>query len=73
LNSDEFVRVRIGVGKPPSKDRGADHVLSRVSKREREAMAVTIEEAADAVECILTEGVQAAMNRYNAAADRPDR
>jgi PTH1 family peptidyl-tRNA hydrolase len=66
LHSDEFVRVRIGVGKPPSKERGADHVLSRVSKRERESMDVTIEEAADAVECIASDGAQAAMNRYNA-------
>ena len=65
LHSDAFVRVRIGVGKPPSKERGADHVLSRVSKREREAMDVTIEEAADALECIATDGAQAAMNRYN--------
>ena len=65
LHTDEFVRVRIGVGKPPSKERGADHVLSRVSKRERQAMDVTVEEAADAVECIVTDGVDAAMNRYN--------
>jgi PTH1 family peptidyl-tRNA hydrolase len=65
LHTDEFIRVRIGVGKPPSKERGADHVLSRVSKREREAMDVTIEEAADAVERIVTDGVEAAMNRYN--------
>ncbi len=65
LHSDEFVRVRIGVGKPPSKERGADHVLSRLAKRERDEMDVTIEEAADAVELILTDGVDAAMNRYN--------
>jgi PTH1 family peptidyl-tRNA hydrolase len=65
LHSDEFARVRIGVGKPPSKERGADHVLSRVSKREREEMAVTIEEAADAVESIVTDGIDAAMNVYN--------
>ena len=65
LKSDEFVRVRIGVGKPPSKERGADHVLSRVSKRDREEMAVTVEEAADAVEMILRDGIDAAMNRYN--------
>ena len=65
LHTDEFMRVRIGVGKPPSKERGADHVLSRISKRDREAMDVTIEEAADAVETIVTDGVDAAMNRYN--------
>jgi len=65
LHSDAFLRVRIGVGKPPSKERGADHVLSRVSKRDREEMAVTIEQAADAVETILREGVATAMNRFN--------
>jgi peptidyl-tRNA hydrolase, PTH1 family len=72
LHTDEFIRVRIGVGKPPSKERGADHVLSRVSKREREAMDVTIEEAADAVECIVTDGVESAMNRYNGRVSGPD-
>jgi PTH1 family peptidyl-tRNA hydrolase len=65
LHTNEFLRVRIGVGKPPSKERGADHVLSRMSKRDRESMDVTIEEAADAVELIVSDGVAAAMNRYN--------
>ena len=65
LHEDGFVRVRLGVGKPSSKEQGADHVLSRFGKRDREQMAVTIEEAADAVEMILTDGVGAAMNRYN--------
>ena len=72
LHTDEFLRVRIGVGKPPSKERGADHVLSKVSKRDRESMDVTIEEAADAVELIASNGVQAAMNRYNARTPDPD-
>jgi PTH1 family peptidyl-tRNA hydrolase len=66
LKTDEFLRIRIGVGKPPTKEQGADHVLSRLGKRAREEMAVTLEEAADAVETILNEGVDAAMNRYNA-------
>jgi PTH1 family peptidyl-tRNA hydrolase len=65
LHSDEFVRVRIGVGKPVSKERGADHVLRRFSKRERTEVDVTLEEAADAVECIVDAGVDAAMNRFN--------
>jgi len=72
LHTDEFLRVRIGVGKPPSKEKGADHVLSRVSKRERESMDVTIEEAADAVELIVSDGVDAAMNRYNARTPEPE-
>jgi PTH1 family peptidyl-tRNA hydrolase len=66
LKTDEFLRIRIGVGKPPSKEQGADHVLSRLGKRAREEMAVTLEDAADAVETILADGVDAAMNRFNA-------
>jgi len=65
LHDDGFVRVRIGVGKPRTKEQGADHVLSRFGKRTREEMAVTIQEAADAVELILSNGVDAAMNKYN--------
>lgn len=65
LRTDAFLRVRIGIGKPPSAERGADHVLDRFAKRDREQIDVTIEQAADAVEAILGEGVDAAMNRYN--------
>lgn len=67
LHSDDFVRVRIGVDKPSSKDQGADHVLSGFSKRERADIDVTIERAADAVETIAADGVEAAMNRFNGA------
>jgi PTH1 family peptidyl-tRNA hydrolase len=66
LHSDAFLRVRIGVGKPPSKDRGADHVLRRVSKKERAELDVVVQEAADAVELIVADGVAAAMTTYNA-------
>jgi peptidyl-tRNA hydrolase, PTH1 family len=65
LHSDEFQRVRIGVGKPVSKERGADHVLNRFGKRERTEIDVTIENAADAVEMIAAEGVDPTMNRFN--------
>jgi PTH1 family peptidyl-tRNA hydrolase len=66
LKTDEFLRVRIGVGKPLSKERGADHVLNRFGKRERSEIEVTLEDAADAVEMIVTDGVEAAMTKYNA-------
>jgi len=65
LHSDDFLRVRIGVEKPVSKERGADHVLRGFSKRERAEIAVTIEEAADAIETIAVDGVERAMNRFN--------
>jgi PTH1 family peptidyl-tRNA hydrolase len=65
LHTDAFVRVRIGVGKPASKERGADHVLRRIPKAERELLDVCVQEAADAVELVATDGPAAAMNRYN--------
>jgi PTH1 family peptidyl-tRNA hydrolase len=65
LHTQDFQRVRIGVGKPVSKERGADHVLNRFGKRERAEVDVTVEQAADAVEAIARDGVDAAMNQFN--------
>jgi PTH1 family peptidyl-tRNA hydrolase len=65
LHSDAFLRVRIGVGKPVSKEHGVDHVLKKFSKRERTEIDVVLEEAADAVETIIADGVDVAMNRTN--------
>ena len=65
LHTQDFQRVRIGVGKPDSKERGVDHVLNRFGKRERAEVDVTVEQAADAVETIARDGVDAAMNRFN--------
>ena len=65
LHTDSFVRVRIGIGKPVSKEHGADHVLRRPPKRDRLELDVSVNEAADAVELIVSEGVDAAMNRVN--------
>lgn len=67
LHTDAFLRVRIGIGKPPGgKEGGADHVLKRPSKRARTELDVVVQEAADAVELIAAEGMAVAMNRYNA-------
>ncbi len=66
LHSDEFSRVRIGIGKPPGgKDQGVDHVLKAPGKKVRTELDVSIELAADAVESILTEGLPVAQNRFN--------
>ena len=65
LQTQDFQRVRLGVGKPVSKERGADHVLNRFGKRERSEVDVSVEQAADAVEAIARDGVEAAMNRFN--------
>ena len=65
LHDGDFLRVRIGIGKPPDARRGADHVLNRPSKRDRTELDVSVELAADAVETILAEGVGPAMTRFN--------
>jgi PTH1 family peptidyl-tRNA hydrolase len=65
LGSDEFVRVRIGIGKPPGRQEGADHVLRRPPKSERVELDLAIAEAADAVEAILVDGAEAAQTRFN--------
>jgi PTH1 family peptidyl-tRNA hydrolase len=67
LGTDGFTRVRIGVGKPPSKERGADHVLRRPGAKTRQVLDDAVERAADAVERILADGLDRAMNEVNAA------
>lgn len=64
-HTDAFARVRIGIGKPVSKEQGANHVLSRMGKQARTEMDVTLELAADAVEAIAAHGIDAAMNDFN--------
>ncbi|MGK2928215.1 MAG: aminoacyl-tRNA hydrolase [Acidimicrobiales bacterium] len=65
LQTDAFLRIRIGVGKPPGSQHGRDHVLRTPGKREREELDVAIADAADAIELIATDGVERAMERYN--------
>ncbi len=69
LKTQDYLRVRIGIGKPPSKERGANHVLSRIPARQRELLDTTIVAAADAVELIVAEGIDAAMRRVHTAAE----
>jgi PTH1 family peptidyl-tRNA hydrolase len=66
LHDDGYVRVRIGIGKPPGRRQGADHVLRAPGKAERDSLAMAIEVAAGAVEAIAAEGAEAAMTRFNA-------
>ena len=66
LKTNDFLRVRIGIGKPPGgKEQGADHVLKRPSKAMKTELEIAVQEAADAVEMILSDGVERAMNRFN--------
>jgi PTH1 family peptidyl-tRNA hydrolase len=65
IKTDNYIRVRIGVGKPRSKEQGADHVLAKVSAQDRQVLIDAINLAATAVELILSVGVSEAMQRVH--------
>ena len=65
LRATSFVRIRIGIGRPPSATAGADYVLSRPAARDRDALAAAAGRAADAAEVIAVDGVEPAMNIFN--------
>ena len=65
LGTEEFVRVRVGVGEQEEGKSLKDHVLERMRPEERRELAEAAARAADALECILVHGVDSAMNRFN--------
>ena len=68
LHTQEYSRVRIGVGKPPGgPEQGADWVLSKVPKAQRELLDAACERAADAAVMILDQGIDAAMQQVTAS------
>ena len=67
LRSDDYARLRIGIGKPPSKERGADWVLSRPSGAARANLEASTASAADVVEEVLAHGIEAASTRLGSS------
>lgn len=65
LRTEEFTRIRIGVGEKPENWDLADYVLGRFSREEEPVMREALQRTSKACECIITEGIEAAMNQYN--------
>ena len=66
LGTDQFPRVRLGVGEKPHPDYDlADWVLGRFQGEDKKAIDAAVKKAADAIECILSQGLDKAMNRFN--------
>lgn len=65
LGTPDFYRVRVGVSRPPVRMDAADYVLRPFSGTERKELPSVVERAADAVEMLLTQGLDAAQNYYN--------
>ena len=70
LATDDFARLRIGIG-PSDLPDPADYVLSKFSDQQWPDIAKAIDRAVDALSCWLIQGIDAAMNKFNAAEDLP--
>ena len=66
LDSQNFPRLRIGIGRPTDSIDWMDYVLSEFSQSDRKMIDRSIERAADAIETFTIEGIQSALNQYNA-------
>ncbi|MFD6134237.1 aminoacyl-tRNA hydrolase [Isoptericola sp. NPDC056618] len=65
LGTKDYVRVRVGVGRPPGRTDTADHVLKDFSATERKDLPILVDDAADAVEMVLAEGLLAAQGKFH--------
>ena len=66
LGTDQFPRLRVGVGEKPHPDYDlADWVLGKFQGEDKKAIDAAVKRAADAVECILSEGLDRAMGKFN--------
>jgi peptidyl-tRNA hydrolase, PTH1 family len=65
LGTREYARVRFGVGRPPGRQDPADYVLRDFSAAERKELGYLVDRAADAVEVLLSQGLEAAQNAFN--------
>ncbi len=72
LGTDQFCRFRLGVGACPRNQGMVGYVLGRFSREEGALMRDCAENACDALEMLLSEGVEAAMNRYNRKSGKGD-
>ena len=71
LQDDAFPRIRIGIGSPPAED-WKDYVTGQVTEKEAPVLAKAVKEAAAALECIITDGIDIAMNRFNTSRKHED-
>ena len=66
LGGPDYVRVRLGVGRPPGQMDPAAYVLKPFSAAEQRELPFHVDRAADAVEAVITDGLERAQNTFNA-------
>jgi PTH1 family peptidyl-tRNA hydrolase len=67
LGTRDYLRVRFGIGRPPGRQDPADYVLSDFTTVERKELDYLVDRAADAVEALVTQGLEPAQNAYHGA------
>jgi peptidyl-tRNA hydrolase, PTH1 family len=65
LGTGDFYRVRVGIGRPPGRQDPAEYVLKGFASAERADLPEVVQRAADAVACLVTEGLETTQNRFN--------
>lgn len=65
LGTKDYIRVRVGIGRPPGRQDPADYVLRNFNAKEREELTFTLPEAAEAVELIASHGLEIAQNQVH--------
>jgi len=70
LRTPDFLRVRLGVGRPPGRQDPADYVLQPFSKREEADASILVDDGADAVRALVVEGIERAQDRFNRSGPR---
>ena len=65
LGTSQFVRLKIGIGRPAPRQDSADYVLDTVGKEEFQVFEPCLERAVDAFECTIHRGIDIAMNQFN--------
>ncbi|MDH7498938.1 MAG: aminoacyl-tRNA hydrolase [candidate division NC10 bacterium] len=70
LGSRDFLRIRVGIGRPPEGCPSSDYVLQPFSCGEKESLSGAVKRAADAAMAVMEEGLEAAMNRFNVRGQR---
>jgi PTH1 family peptidyl-tRNA hydrolase len=73
LGTDHFLRLRIGIGRPPPGVKAADYVLSPFEEEECTLVEQVLDRVVEALQTFLEEGLQKAMNRYHTASDDSQR
>jgi PTH1 family peptidyl-tRNA hydrolase len=68
LGTEEFPRIRVGLGRPPGKMNSADFILNKFKTTEKKDLEFILDKCVDVVECFVENGLDTTMNRYNGSA-----